>query len=553
MFNNLRRFKFVILITALVFSVLVIRITKLMFFNKDIILASPQTKNLQERGFILDRNGDKLALSIETYSIYARPAEVENKLETSKRLSAILGIDYREILNQLNRKRPFVWIKRQVDLSKIHNIEGLSIKGVYLEKEFRRYYPFHHLASHILGFVGIDNKGLEGIEYYFDSYLNPKRIDKKKIDLIGQSRGYSVVLTIDRYIQGVVEEALEKALKDTGAKLVTAIVMRPSTGEILALANKPDFDPNYFKKFPKNYIRNRAITDSFEPGSTFKIFIASLLLDRNLISPSDRFVCKGYIKIGNTTIHDTAKHGIIDFREVLQKSCNVGMILSVDRIDDNELYKGLRNFGFGTPTGINLAGESSGILRTPNRWSRISKYEIAIGQEVAVTSLQLITAGSAIANNGVLMQPRIIKKLENPDGTVLKEFKPLKIRRVIRKETAENLLKILTGVLTKEGTGYKARIEGYNIAGKTGTAQIADVKNGGYLENQFYASFIGFVPVPNPEIAVLVTIDRPKGEKYGGQTAAPVFKYIVERIAPYLNILPNNSTVYVVHNEYHNE
>ncbi len=549
MFNRYKRFKLVVLITALIFSILVIRVTKLMFFNKDIILASPQSKNLKERGFILDRNGDKLALSIETYSIYGRPSEIENKLMASKKLARVLNKDYRDILNQLNKRKSFVWIERQVDISKIKNLEDLTIKGIYFEKEFRRYYPFHHLASHILGFVGIDNKGLEGVEYYFDSFLNPRRVDKKKINVIDQSRGYSIVLTIDRYIQGVVEEALERALNNTGARFVTAIVMKPQTGEILAMANKPDFDPNYFRKFPESYIRNRAITDSFEPGSTFKIFIASILLDKNLINPMDRFVCKGYIEVANTVIHDTAKHGVIDFRQVLQKSCNVGMILSVDRIDNGELYKGLRDFGFGTPTGINLAGESSGILRNPSRWSKISKYEIAIGQEVAVTSLQLITAGSAIANMGVLMQPRIIKRIENPDGSILKEYNPLKIRRVISEKTAKELLNILTGVLTREGTGYKAKVEGYNIAGKTGTAQIADPEKGGYLENQFFASFIGFVPVPDPQVAVLVTIDRPKGEKYGGQTAAPVFKYIVERIAPYLNILPSNSSVYVVKDE----
>ncbi len=546
--RNILRFKFITLITALLFSILVIRVTQLIFFQKNLIMASPSIKNQKERGFIIDRNGEKLALSLETYSIYARPNEIENKLKAAKDLGEILGINYAKILEQLNKKKPFVWIKRQVDLEKMQRLEDISIKGVYLEKEFRRYYPFHHLASHILGFVGIDNNGLEGIEYYFDAFLSPKRMDKKRVGFNGQTRGYSVVLTIDRYIQEVVEEALSNALKSTDAKQVTAIVMKPSTGEILAMANKPDFDPNNFKSYSEKFIRNRAITDAFEPGSTFKIFIASLLMDKHLINTNDTFNCRGFIKIGNTVIHDTAQHGLIDFSQVLQKSCNVGMILSVDRINDKDLYKGLRNFGFGTATGINLPGESQGILRNPSRWSKISKYEMAIGQEVAVTSLQLITAGSAIANNGILMQPRIIRRIENPDGSTLKYYKPLKIRRVIGEETSKKLLEILTGVLTTEGTGYKAKVEGYSIAGKTGTAQIADPQKGGYLEGQFYASFIGFVPVPNPKIVVLVTIDRPRGEKYGGQTAAPVFKYIVERIAPYLNILPSNSTVYVYNN-----
>jgi len=546
--RNIRRFKFVTLITAFIFSILVIRITQLIFFQKNLILASPTVKNKKERGFIIDRNGEKLALSLETYSIYARPNEIEDKVKAAKSLSNVIGTKYTYILNQLNKKRPFVWIERQIDLEKISKLEDISIKGIYLEKEFRRYYPFHHLASHILGFVGIDNNGLEGIEYYFDAFLNPKRINRKKAGFPGQTRGYTVVLTIDRYVQEIVEEALNRALKSTKAKQVTAIVMNPSTGEILAMANKPDFDPNNFKLYPEKFMRNRAITDAFEPGSTFKIFIASLLMDKHLVDINDSFNCKGYIKVGNTIIHDTAKHGLINFNQVLQKSCNVGMILSVDRIENSDLYQGLRNFGFGTATGINLPGESQGILRKPSKWSKISKYEMAIGQEVAVTSLQLITAGSAIANNGILMQPRIIKKIENPDSSTLKEYKSLEIRRVLTEKTSKELLQILTGVLTHEGTGYKARIEGYNIAGKTGTAQIADPKMGGYIDGQFYASFIGFVPVPDPQIVVLVTIDRPEGEKYGGQTAAPVFKYIVERIAPYLNILPSNSTAYMYKN-----
>ena len=547
--RNIRRFKFVTLITALLFSILVIRVTQLIFFQKNLIMASPSVKNKMERGFIIDRNGDKLALSLETYSIYAHPNEIEDKVKVAKSLGKILGVKYNYILSQLNKRKPFVWIERQVDLEKINRVKNIAIKGIYLEKEFKRYYPFHHLASHILGFVGIDNNGLGGVEYYFDGFLNPKRIDRKKTGFPGQTRGYTVVLTIDRYIQEIVEEALNNALKSTGAKYVTAIVMDPSTGEILAMANKPDFDPNNFKSYPEKVMRNRTITDAFEPGSTFKIFIASLLMDKHLVTPDDQYYCKGYIKVGNTIIHDTAKHGLINFRQVLQKSCNVGMILSVDRIDNNDLYEGLRNFGFGNATGINLPGESQGILRNPSKWSKISKYEMAIGQEIAVTSLQLIAAGSAIANNGILMQPRIIKKIENPDGTTLKSYKPLEIRRVITEKTSKEILKILTGVLTKEGTGYKAKIDGYNIAGKTGTAQIADPKKGGYIKGQFYASFIGFVPVPDPQIVVLVTIDRPKGEKYGGQTAAPVFKYIVERIAPYLNILPSNSTVYIYKDE----
>jgi len=545
-----KRFRIIIYIIAFLFSILVFRVTKLMFFQKELKYSAPETSNFKERGFILDRNGEKLALSLETYSIYARPTEIENKREASEKLAQALETRYDKILKIINKKRPFVWIERQIDLKYIDNVKNLDINGIYLEKEYKRYYPYHNLASHIIGFSGIDNKGLEGIEYYFDDVLLPRRIDNKGLDYSKYKRGYSVVLTIDKHIQEIVEEELDSALKQTEAKLITAIVTKVNTGEILALSNKPDYDLNNFQKYSdEDVIRNKAITDPFEPGSTFKIFIASILMDYGLIHENDTFNCKGYINIENHTIHDTGIHGKVNFREVLEKSCNVGMIESIKRIDKYKLYNGLREFGFGTLTGINLPGETKGILRNPNKWSGISKYGIAIGQEISLTSLQLITAASSIGNNGVLMHPRIVKIIEKPDGTILKSFKTLKVRQTISQQTSKRILNILTGVLTERGTGYKAKIEGYNIAGKTGTAQIADLKKGGYLENQFYASFIGFIPVPDPKIVVLVTIDSPAHEHYGGQTAAPIFRKIVERVAPYLNILPSSSEIYILKNE----
>lgn len=544
-----RRFRLIVFLIAITFSVLVIRTINLMFFQKNHILTSPDTPGYMERGFIVDRNRDKLALSLETYSVYVRPEEVEQKRNAAKKLASILEIEYGNTLNLLNRKKPFIWIQRQVDLKYTKELEELDIEGVYLEKEYKRYYPNKNLASHIIGFSGVDNKGLEGIEYYFDDVLLPGRFNNKNFDYYTHSRGNTVVLTIDKYIQEIVEEEINRAYKQTGAKLITVIVMNPSTGEILALANKPDYDLNKFNKYPDSTIRNKAITDSFEPGSTFKIFIASILLDTGLVREEDTFLCKGQIDVEGITIHDTGVHGIVTYRQVLEKSCNVGMIKSVGKIDQATLYERLRAFGFGTPTGINLSGEARGLLRNPGNWSKISKSAIAIGQELSVTPLQLITAASALANQGILMQPRLVKQVENHNGSVIKKYPPLKIRRVIDEETAEEILDILTGVLTEKGTGYKAKIDGYTTGGKTGTAQIADTEKGGYLEKQFYASFIGFVPIPNPRIVVLVTLDRPSGEVYGGQTAAPIFKSIVERIAPYMNILPSFSEIYILNNE----
>ncbi len=541
-----KRFTFILILTALIFSFLVIRITKLMFFQKELIPSTPGIPEYRERGFIVDRNGEKLALSLETYSVYARPREIENKKEAAQRIASTLDESYSKILKLINKNKPFVWIKRQVDLKYTKRIEELDIKGIYTENEYRRYYPFNNLASHIIGFSGIDNIGLEGIEYQFDKILLPKRVDSKGINYSSFRRGYTVVLTIDRYIQEVVEEELDKAWEQTKAELITAIIMDPNTGEILALANKPDYDLNNFQKYSDDTIRNKAITDSFEPGSTFKVFVASILIDNNLIQDDDLFLCEGSTEIEDITIHDIKAHGWVDFRQVLEKSCNIGMIKSVQRIEKDILYDRLRAFGFGTPTGINLPGEAKGILRNPKKWSKVSKSEIAIGQEVSVTPLQLITAASSIAKGGILMQPRIVKCIQKPDGSVLKDFKPLQIRNVIGETTSEHLLDILTGVISDRGTGYRAKVEGYTIAGKTGTAQIADIENGSYFEDQCYSSFLGFIPVPDPKIVILITIKNPAGEAYGGQTAAPISKNIVERIAHYHNILSSFSEIYIV-------
>jgi len=541
-----RRLTILIILLALVFSILVVRITKIMFFQKDILLTNSNLQKGLERGFITDRGGEKLAISLETYSVYARPSEIEGKKGTAQTLSTILNIPYERILKQINSSRPFVWVQRQVDVKYNEPLEQLDIKGIYLEKEFKRYYPFKGLASHVIGFAGVDQRGLEGIEYHFDDALLPKRAGGRTGTVPTYRRGYTVVLTIDRYIQEIVEEELQAAYSSTGARLISAIVMHPATGEILAVANQPSYDLNRFNQYSDDIKRNKAITDSFEPGSTFKIFVAATLMNQGLVDENDTFICNGSIDIYDVTIHDTDTHGELSYREVLERSCNVGMIKSVDRIDVSRLYEQLRGFGFGEPTGINLPGEARGILRKPKDWSGISKYMIAIGQEVSVTPLQLVSASSALANGGLLMQPRIVKRIEKPDGSILKEYQPIQLRRVVDEDKADSMLDILVGVLSDRGTGYKARLEGYTVAGKTGTAQIADRVKGGYMEDQFYASFVGFLPVPDPKIVILVTLDRPVGEIYGGQTAAPIFKNIVERIAPYLNILPSFSEIYIL-------
>ena len=412
-------------------------------------------------------------------------------------------------------------------------------------RESKRSYPNSYLASQIIGFAGIDNVGLEGIEAYFDKFLKGepgwgmflRDARQKRLDIwdkiVLARDGYDLVLTIDEVIQYIAERELDKAYKTYHAKAASIIVMDPHTGAILALANRPTYDMNEHSRMSKDKIRNRAICDLFEPGSVFKIVTASAALEEKRVSEEDKFFCEnGSYRIANHILHDHQPHGWLSFREVIEESSNIGTTKVAQLLGPDMVYKYVRLYGFGSKLGVDLPGEISGMIKEPRFWSITSIGAVPIGQEIGVTLIQLAAAFSVIANGGQLMKPYIIEEVRDKQGEVIKKSSPVLIRKVISLDTAARLKKILTGVV-EEGTGKLAKMPGLTAAGKTGTAQKLE-PNGTYSHNKFIASFIGFAPAEDPLIVIAITLDEPY-PYYGGVVAAPVFKNVASDCVRYLN------------------
>lgn len=528
MSNSRKRF---VIIIVFIFTGFLLIVSRIVYLSIIAPLKHPLHKvsKLYVRGEILDRNYNKIATSLEVYSIFCNPQQVPELTEVQiNKLAKILDISSKRLKKIFKSDKRFVWLKRKIDYKTRKSVMELGIQGIYYTKEYKRFYPNSRLASHILGIVGIDNIGLEGVELYYDKYLN------SGYTFSGSDKNFNIVLSIDKNIQYIVESELRKACRETKAKSGTAIVMEPSTGYILALANIPDFDPNNFEIFKISDRKNRAINEAFEPGSIFKIFTTAAIISENIIKEDEHFYCDGYIKIGDEKISCWKKHKTLSFEEVIRQSCNVGIIKSIFRISRYKFYDYLRDFGIGNYTGIDLPGESKGILRPPKRWALFSKAAISIGQEVATTSIQLITAACAIFNGGKFMEPHVVKAIIYPDGTIYKRNKPVILRQVITSSVAEKVAKLLKGVVQEGGTGEMAYIKGYSIAGKTGTGEVFDIKLKKYIKDKVNASFIGFIPSENARYAILVTIHEPKTRKNtGGRVAAPVFKRIVEKLIAY--------------------
>lgn len=515
-----------------------------------------------QRGIIYDRRMRKLAISLSLDSLYARPKEIENKKELAKKLSLILKKDPSQILEKLNKEKNFVWLERKIPKDLAGKIEELDIpNGIGLIEESKRLYPKGSLACHLLGFAGLDDQGLEGIELFYNQYIKGapgwllstrdargRNVLSEEYRFYPPSGGYDIILTIDESIQYIAERELEKVYEKQEARSATIIVMDPRTGEILALANQPPYDLNRFKDYPSYIRRNRAITDLFEPGSALKIVTAAAALAENVVEYEDRFYCeKGSLRVLNHVIHDIKKYEWLTFPEVIEKSSNIGTIKLGQRLGPLKLYEYLRSFGLGSLTGIDLPGEVRGILRKPRKWSGLSMAALPIGQEISVTAIQLATAASAIANGGVLMRPWVVKTIVSKEGRIVKEFEPTSMRRVISPEMAYRLTDILKRVILS-GTGTRAQIPGYEIAGKTGTAQKMDPRTRKYSQDKAVASFLGWVPADNPRILILVVVDEPKGlphegrmVHYGGLIAAPVFREVAQRTLRYLNVPPGKS------------
>ncbi len=508
------------------------------------------------RGVVYDRNMDELAVSMYVDSVYARPAQVADARGVSRALAPMLAVETRAIRKRLNvdGRRQFVWLKRQVDLASTERSAISSMDGVGLLKESRRFYPNRQLAANLLGFTGIDSDGLEGVELFYDNYLKGSAASvNAALDARGKfmifdefddsAEGMDVVLTIDKNLQYIAEKAIARTVKEYEAKAATAIVMDPYTGDVLAMATVPSFDPNEIGRYKPHQWRNRAVTDVFEPGSTLKAFLLAAALEEGVIESDDIFFCEnGEYDVMDRTFHDTKKHGWLSTRNVIRYSSNIGAIKIAEKLGESNLYHYLRAFGFGDKTGVGLPGEARGRLRHYDKWSGVSLNTISFGQGVSTTALQLTSAMGAIANGGFLMQPRVVKELRHMGGKTVKELNPIIIRRVISEDTSEIVTDILASVTTSGGTGANAAIDGFRVAGKTGTAQKHSKVKRGYEDGKYVVSFLGFVPADKPALVILVAIDEPEHGFSGGGTAAPAFKEIATESLSYLGIFAQGLT-----------
>ncbi|MEK6657974.1 MAG: penicillin-binding protein 2 [Nitrospirota bacterium] len=504
------------------------------------------------RGTIYDRKGRVLAVNLDVESVYAVPSEIENTYEAARRLSKLLNEDFRVIERKLKSDKGFVWIARKLDPNISARIKNEDLEGIGFIKESKRFYPKKELFGQLIGFAGLDNTGLSGIEARYDEFLKGEdgfiilERDARGSHIFPSSgykppvKGRDIILTIDEGIQYICERELDKAIQKTRAKSGMIIGMDPKTGEMLAMAVKPSFNPNEFIKYAPEEWRNRIVSDPYEPGSTLKVIVASAALEDKVASPSEpMFFGEDKIDIDGEIIHDTVKEkGRLSFRDVIKRSSNVGAVRIGMRLGKERLYSHLKSFGFGERTDIDISGESKGILRQTREWSKRSIGSVSLGQEIGVTPIQLITAFSAVANNGWMMKPFVVSEIRDGDKIVRKVYPEIK-KRVISAETAAEMTRILTSVV-EGGTGERAAIEGYRVAGKTGTAQKIDPKTGLYSDKYFVSSFIGYAPAEDPQIALLVVIDSPEGIAWGGSIAAPVFKSVAEDVLLYMNAPSTN-------------
>jgi cell division protein FtsI (penicillin-binding protein 3) len=503
-----------------------------------------------KRGTIYDAQHQAMAVSIETPSVAANPGVIENKATAAVKIAKALGLKSKDVRRKLNSKRHFTWLKRQATPNEADAVKALNIKGIDFLPEHTRFYPNTTLAAQVLGFTGIDGHGLEGLEFYYDRELNGgeqtitilkdalgRGFDVEELNGLQQT-GNNLILTLDGHIQYIAEQALAEAVTTYKARSGMAIVMNPKTGALLALAHYPVFNPNSYRKFDRFTWRNRAITDPFEPGSTMKIFSAAAALESGATTPNTIFYCEnGSYAIGRHTVHDTKSYGWLSLQQIVKYSSNIGAVKVVEKIGSRTLFDTLQDFGFGDRTNIDCPGESPGLLSHYKRWSAVDAGSIAFGQGVSVSGLQLITAMAALANDGLMMKPYIVQAVTDPNGRPIRTIEPVAVKQVVSVGTAHQVRRIMRSVITEGGTGVEADLDGYNVCGKTGTAQKIE-PNGQYAHNKYVASFVGFAPTERPALAAIVVVDEPRDIYYGGTVAAPAFKRIIKDALSYLNIAP---------------
>ncbi|MBN1568771.1 MAG: penicillin-binding protein 2 [Acidobacteria bacterium] len=506
---------------------------------------------MAQRGIIYDSGGAELATNVTVSDAVADPSEIKKIHSTAEKLAPVLGMDVQALSDSItaaaSRKRLVLGARLLPDAAL--RIKELGLRGIYLVDESLRVYPNGNLGSHILGSMNRAGTPVAGVEYRYDGVLKGEKGRViRKVDAFGRSwgqkvtdlprAGSSLFLSVNRHIQHLTQRELAAGVKKFRAKGGVAIVMESGSGRILALASFPDFDCNAYGKHKENEWRNRAVQDMFEPGSTFKVVVASVTLDAKLIRLDETIDCQmGKMKVGNHTFHDHEPYGSLTLVEILENSSNIGAAKLGWRLGDKGLYEALRKFGFGAATGIDLPAEAPGKVRHYDKWSMLSIPSISFGQEVGVTSIQMITAINAIANGGYLVRPSVVDRIVNENGETVHLTKPKRVR-IIRPETASTIMRAFEGVVVS-GTGKNAMLEGYRAAGKTGTAQKAG--KGGYSKGKYMASFIGFAPLPRPQVTILVQIDEPRGAIYGGEVAAPIFRKIAQETLLRLQVPPDRS------------
>lgn len=534
------------------------------------------TKNIEikaKRGTIYDRNGKELAISVSSHTVWASPADIKNPEETAKKVAEVLELDEKEVYEKITKKVNVIKIKQWITMEETKKLRELNLSGIEIVDDNKRFYPYGAFASYILGFTDIDNNGLYGIERTYDKYLSGasgrwvKIEDARGVEMpyggekvYEPENGLNVVLTIDETIQHFAEKAAKEALERTKAKNVAILVMEPKTGDILALANLPQYDPNNprepldpeLKEQWKNLTqeelekewydmwRNFSINDSYEPGSTFKLIVSAAALEEGAVNVDTHFYCGGFVRDIPGVVLKCARwynpHGSQNFKEALENSCNVAFVDVGRRLGKEKLYEYIKAFGFGEPTGIELTGEQGGIIpASTDVIKEVNLATMSYGHGIAVTPIQLLTAVSAIANGGKLMVPRVVSKLVDNEGNVVKTIEPVVKRQVISESTAKTLLELMEGVVS-EGTGSNAYVPGYRVAGKTGTAQ--KIIDGRYAPGKYIGSFVAVAPADDPKIAVLVIVDEPQGVYYGGSVAAPVAGDLIEETLNYLDVPP---------------
>lgn len=526
------------------------------FFEQQGTRQSERTLNLDpRRGPILDRASRPLAVSVDAESLYAVPQDVVDAPATAQALARALSLDAagrREVLARLQQKsKAFVWVQRKLDPGTARRVRELQLDGVGFLTEHRRYYPQRELAAHVLGYVGLDNEGMSGVEHALEKDIRGRaakvvvHTDARRRPVAQTERpstdGAAVTLTIDEAVQHIAERELERSMAETQSQSGTVVVVEPFSGEVLAMAGRPAFNPNRYNAYASSRWRNRAVSDAFEPGSIFKIVTAAAGIQENVVAPGELIDCgNGRIEIGGTVINDHAVFERLSFTEAVARSSDIGMIRVAQRLGRENFARYVRDFGFGVPSGIELPGESAGLVRPTPRWSALSLPSLSFGQEIGVTALQITMAAAAVANGGYLMKPLVVKRVEDNEGRTIRETKPLVVRRVLEPQTVETLTAILQQVVSA-GTGQRAAVPGYVVAGKTGTAQKVDA-TGRYSMVDHVASFVGWAPAARPALVVLASLDTPRGpNNQGGDVAAPLFARVAEGALRVLAVPPDDA------------